>query len=282
MLKFFYPCFRLGLHLARPQSETEQGQTPPSVSKAGERLNPDPAERFEDHRDRRGALPIKGEEDQAAAFRKHRREFLKKLAEAEHGIMTGWGPEAAAVARRMATVWLDEILIKSSWPGRQHWLRKPLQSEWGEGRSGGLWFFQQLEQLSPARKDDRELAALALRCISLGLTGCYGREPDQLNEVRKNIQDRFEFKDDQPLFPPPPPPAGAPKARIGPAGRRLLAALILIPLLFWLWGGLSLGRTLDKINSQTAVTSPFDLEPPSNSLHGRLDLDRSGGRAEEL
>lgn len=256
MLKCFYPCFRLGLLLSCQRESAEQVGTARSDSR----------------------------DEAASAIRKYRSELLKKMTEAEHKLMTRWEPETAGAARRMVTVWLDEILIKSTWPGREQWLRKPLQSEWGEGRSGGLWFFQQLEGLNPARKDDRQLAVLALRCISLGLTGCYGREPDRLNEVRRDVQERFALKDDTPIFPPPLPTAKIRVKYIGSRGWRLLAVLILIPFLFWLLGGFSLNRTLSKINIETPAPASLGREQPASSLYGNLrpSDNRTGGHGEQL
>lgn len=236
MLKSFHPCFKLGLDLSHQRASLDQPE----------------------------ADACQTAEEKASALRKHRKDFLKKMTAAEHAVMARWGPEAAGAARRMVTVWLDEILIEAPWPGREDWLRKPLQSQWGEGRSGGLWFFRKLEELNPARQDDRELAALALRCISLGLTGSYGRDPDGLGEVRRRIQARFDFKDDTPVFPPPLPPGRKGKI-LNSSGRRLLAVLLLVPLLFWIVSGLSLNRSFRAILNN-ADQAAFEARSSSGRL----------------
>lgn len=237
MLKSFHACFRLGL-LMSCQREAEE---------------PDAARRDV-------------EEEKASAVRKQRAVLLKKLTEAERRLMARWGPEAAETARRMVTVWLDEILVLAAWPGRELWLRKPLQSDWNEGRSGGLWFFQQIDILNPARRDDRELAALALRCLSLGLGGCHGREPEKLDQVRRQIQDRFALKDDSPIFPPALPSGGRKKTVLGPSGLKILAVLAAILLIIWVAGGFSLGRTLNRITAE-AEANPASA---ARSLYGNF------------
>lgn len=205
MLNAFQPCFTMALFLSVQRAETE-GEAVPAA--------------------------------------KYRAILLEKLALGEGLVMTRWGEEAAAAARRMVTVCLDEILNCAPWPGREEWLRKPLQSEWGEGRSGGAWFFQYLEGLSPARRDGRELAALALRCISLGLSGPYGRDAEALGQVRRDIQHNFSFHG-SPVFPPPLPPLGRKKSAF--FALKILAAALAALGLLGLAGALSLEARLNSL-----------------------------------
>jgi type IV/VI secretion system ImpK/VasF family protein len=240
MLTSFYHCFRRGLLLSSLREKVE----PPGA-----------------------ARPDGREEEKASAVWKYRAELSKKLIEDEHRLRARWGPEASGAARRMVTIWLDEILIQAPWPGRKHWLRKPLQSEWGEGRSGGVWFFRQLEGLNPARLDDRELAGLALRCISLGLSGCHGRDPERLDQVRCGLQERFCFKDDIPIFPPPLPP-GRKKTYLGASGLKFLVALAAILSIVWLADDYSLERDLNKIAAEAEAASGREAGPAAPGLHG--------------
>jgi type IV/VI secretion system ImpK/VasF family protein len=170
----------------------------------------------------------------------------------------------------MVTIWLDELLIQFPWPGRKAWLRKPLQSEWGEGRSGGVWFFQEIEGLDPTRLDDRELAALALRCVSLGLSGRHGRDLERLDQVRCELQERFGFEDDIPIFPPLLPSGGRKKTGLGASGWKFLVALAAILSIVWWAGDFSLERTLNKITGQVETSSGRDAGPAAPSLHGDL------------
>lgn len=243
MLKHFHSCFVMGLSLAAMKPA-------PEPSSAGD-----------------GPSEMELRPEAAAAWR---RELKKRLDLAERRVMSQWGPEAALSARRMVTVWLDELLLTAPWPGRKLWISKPLQKDWAEGRSGGQWFFEELEILTPDRRDNRELAALALRCLTLGLAGRYGRSPEQLLKVRRETLDRFGFLADSPVFPPPMPRRSAKKVWLGPLARRLLLGLGLGLLLFWLAGDLSLNRRLDRIHHEAAG---FDYEPApavAGSLHGRL------------
>ena len=244
MLKVFHSCFLKGLALAALASTSESEES--------------------NLRGEAGPRP-----ETVAAWR---RDLKKRLDLAERRVVGPWGPEAALSARRMVTVWLDELLLTSPWPGRKLWLGQPLQKDWDEGRSGGQWFFEELESLSPDRRDDRALAALALRCLTLGLSGCYGRSPEQLLAVRRRTLERFGFRADSPVFPPPPPRRPAKNAWLSPLGRRVLLGLGIGLLLFWLVGNLSLSSRLDHI-SQEAAIAETEAEPPQlGRLQGHLSL----------
>lgn len=246
MLDTFYPCFKLGLFLACQEAPSKLL-----------------SEKFE----------LEPDED-ITAIKESRCELTKLLSAAEYRTMCQWDHEAAIVARRMITVWLDEVLIRSQWPGRKYWLRKPLQSDWGEGRSGGLWFFRQLKQLDPARQADFELAGLALRCISMGLTGCHGRSPENLAAARLDLQNRFNLKSDMPVFPPPMQPSETKRFSVNPAALSLLAALVFMVLLAWLGANFSLNRYLAQMELQSGRPGPLNTSTePVNSLHGKFDVD---------
>lgn len=107
------------------------------------------------------------------------------------------------LARRFVTAWIDERLSSDAWPGRHAWQAKPLQSDWGEGRTAGEWFFEALERLEPTRDGDAPLAALVLRCLDLGFDGRMHYSPQELRELRRETASRFSLPRYPASFPPP-------------------------------------------------------------------------------
>lgn len=67
---------------------------------------------------------------------------------------------------------IDEQIFRSPWPGRQHWLARPLQFVFFNENTAGEGFFQRLErlQMQPERRHVLEVYFL---CLSLGFQGKY-------------------------------------------------------------------------------------------------------------
>lgn len=137
------------------------------------------------------------------------------------------------LARRFVTAWADERLVRGDWPGRDAWRARPLQSDWGEGRTAGEWFFEALEGLDPARADDAAPAAIALRCLALIFYGRMHRSPQELLDLRRDTARRFNLLSPPAVFPPS-PSSQVPAKKRGGVWRRLrwwlppLAAVLLI------------------------------------------------------
>jgi type VI secretion system protein ImpK len=67
---------------------------------------------------------------------------------------------------------IDEQIFRSPWPGRQHWLARPLQFVYFNENTAGEGFFMRLErlQMQPERRHVLEVYFL---CLSLGFQGKY-------------------------------------------------------------------------------------------------------------
>lgn len=144
-------------------------------------------------------LDARSPEADAAAARASLLELLDESAFSAEGRFPA---QTALAARRFTTAWTDERLASDDWPGREAWRTHPLQSDWGEGRASGEWFFDAVARLNPARPEDAAPAALALRCLSLGFDGKMYYTPREIADLRRTLTLRFGFARPPRPFPP--------------------------------------------------------------------------------
>ena len=102
-------------------------------------------------------------------------------------------PEAADVradeleeARFALVAWLDEVILRSDWPGRDEWAAEPLQLRLYKTNRAGNEFYEHLRRLRPEHTRAREVYLLVL---SLGFEGQYH---DQQAERRALIKLQYE------------------------------------------------------------------------------------------
>lgn len=67
---------------------------------------------------------------------------------------------------------IDEQIFRSPWPGRQHWLARPLQFVYFNENTAGEGFFSRLEQLQ-MQPERRHVLEIYFLCLSLGFQGKY-------------------------------------------------------------------------------------------------------------
>lgn len=80
-------------------------------------------------------------------------------------------------ARFALVAWVDEIVLRSSWSGRDAWEREPLQLQLFATNKAGDEFYDHLERLLPDQLAAREIYFL---CLAMGFEGAYvGREADR-------------------------------------------------------------------------------------------------------
>jgi type IV/VI secretion system ImpK/VasF family protein len=79
-------------------------------------------------------------------------------------------------ARFALVVWADEVIQKADWPGRESWLREPLQQRLYRTNRGGNEFYERLARLPPAAIAVREVYWLVL---ALGFEGEYRDRPGE-------------------------------------------------------------------------------------------------------
>jgi len=83
-------------------------------------------------------------------------------------------------ARFALVAWADEVILKASWPGRDEWLREPLQMQLYRTNRAGNEFFAHLGHLRPEQSAAREGYFLAL---ALGFEGQYQGQPAELRAL---------------------------------------------------------------------------------------------------
>jgi len=116
-----------------------------------------------------------GEQPGTGALRAQILEWLTALEES---------PEAHALspaeleATRFALVtWIDEKLLRTTWPGREEWVREPLQLELYRTSRGGDEFFERLAALPPGAHQAR---GVFFACLCFGFEGrLAGREAER-------------------------------------------------------------------------------------------------------
>ncbi len=148
--------------------------------------------------DSAAAQPAEAAADAASA----RDALLARLDQSSLAASGRFPARVTVLARRFATAWADERLAGGAWAEREAWRAFPLQSDWGEGRTAGEWFFEALARLEPGRDGETALAALALRCLSLGFDGRMRYTPRQLLELRRTLARRFGLEARPAAFPP--------------------------------------------------------------------------------
>lgn len=108
------------------------------------------------------------------------------LREQLHGLLEEFRKDPAAQAAaateleeaRFALVaWADEMVLRTSWAGREEWQREPLQLQLFRTNRAGDEFYEHLARLRPEQADAREVYLL---CLALGFEGHYaGQEAER-------------------------------------------------------------------------------------------------------
>ncbi len=113
-----------------------------------------------------------GRELAAGALRNHLLTLLDRFAKS---------PEAADAradeldeARFALVAWLDEVILRSDWAGRDEWAAEPLQLRLFRTNRAGNEFYDHLRALRPEQMRAREIYLLVL---ALGFEGQYHEQP---------------------------------------------------------------------------------------------------------
>ena len=109
-------------------------------------------------------------------------------------------------ARFAVTVFVDETVLNASWIHRERWQKAMLQTELYASTSGGVEFFNRMNQLGENQKPVREVYYY---CLALGLRGQYCNDGDEmlldqlkkgaLKQIDSGAPDLSRF-DKKPLF----------------------------------------------------------------------------------
>lgn len=81
------------------------------------------------------------------------------------------------LARFAVFSWMDEMILSSSWEGKDRWLGEQLQRRYFQTADAGEIFFDKLNEVGPHQMDVREVYYL---CLSMGFTGRYCNPGDDI------------------------------------------------------------------------------------------------------
>lgn len=95
-------------------------------------------------------------------------------------------PDELQAARFGLVAWIDETIVRSSWPGRDDWILNLLQTQlFGTNRAGNE-FYDHLEALRPEMVRAREIFFL---CLALGFEGqMVGNEAGRTELMRRHYE----------------------------------------------------------------------------------------------
>lgn len=79
------------------------------------------------------------------------------------------------LARFAVFSWMDEMILSSTWQGKDMWLREQLQRRHFQTADAGEIFFEKLNAVGPHQRDVREVYYL---CLAMGFTGRYCNQGD--------------------------------------------------------------------------------------------------------
>ena len=89
---------------------------------------------------------------------------------------------------------VDEIALRTDWPGRDQWADDPLQLHYFGTYLAGEGFFEHLERLRSQTGARSEALGIYSQCLQLGFRGKYGvaGEQDKLDALKKAVQHELE------------------------------------------------------------------------------------------
>lgn len=95
-------------------------------------------------------------------------------------------PEEVGEARFALVAWIDEMIQRSSWSGREDWKREPLQLQLYRTNRAGNEFYDHLAALRPDQNQAREVYVL---CLALGFEGQYaGHDAERRALLQKEYE----------------------------------------------------------------------------------------------
>jgi type IV/VI secretion system ImpK/VasF family protein len=92
----------------------------------------------------------------------------------------GYRPDQVEEARFALVAWMDEMVQRTAWEGRDQWYRQLLQLQLFNTNRAGNEFFDHLARLRPEQNDARELYVW---CLAFGFEGQYQGHPAELRAL---------------------------------------------------------------------------------------------------
>lgn len=103
------------------------------------------------------------------------RQRIKRLLDkaAQEAARAGADHEDVQAARFALVAFIDETILSSEWPQKDHWLARPLQLEIFDRYDAGEEFFVKLDELRASRAVRAEVLEVYYLCMALGFKGRY-------------------------------------------------------------------------------------------------------------
>lgn len=121
----------------------------------------------------------------APALRHHLLALLDGIA--KHPEVQRLAADDVEEARFALVAWADEMILRSSWSGRDEWLRDPLQLQLYRTNRAGEEFHDHLARLRP---DQNQARAVYFLCLVFGFEGRYAGQPAERAEI---MRQQFEM-----------------------------------------------------------------------------------------
>jgi type VI secretion system protein ImpK len=125
-----------------------------------------------------------GQRPDAAGFKSRTMQALDAIS--AHPGAQGVDPDELESARFALVAWADEVVLRSSWAGRDQWAHDLLQLKLFNTNRAGDEFFERLEALRPEQNDAREIYFL---CLAMGFEGQWaGNEAHRQTIMRRHFE----------------------------------------------------------------------------------------------
>lgn len=97
-------------------------------------------------------------------------------------------------AKYALAAFLDELVLSSSWPGRNQWMGTPLQLEFFGEHLAGEGFFKRLNELRQNPQENIQVLEVYYVCLQLGFEGMYRlRGLEQLLALQVDLRSQIEM-----------------------------------------------------------------------------------------
>lgn len=103
------------------------------------------------------------------------RERIKELFDRIERVAKGAGYTRAEVQRALFALvaFIDETILTSDWSGKEAWATEPLQLELYDRNDAGEVFFNYLDQMLKAPRENADVLEVYYLCMALGFRGQY-------------------------------------------------------------------------------------------------------------
>lgn len=110
----------------------------------------------------------------------------------QEALQAGVEPKVVSTASYVLCTMADETVLTSKWGGQSDWATNSLLNAFHGETSGGVRFFQLLEQSMRMAAGNIEMLELMYLCLAMGFQGRYGASEQGHKELQRLRDDVFE------------------------------------------------------------------------------------------